>query len=163
MTSDHRTQVDELLADYRRSREQLAVTHRELAAISASATSPDGCVTAVVDAQGVLTELLIADAAYRLRPPQLAEVVVRTTQAAVARAMEKMLHALTPVLPAATDPEALVRGTADLTEDELPPPNRRAPLVDDDEDFDQRDWLSTEAAPPLGAPTQSTPSQRRNR
>lgn len=42
MASDHQAQVDELLADYRRSRERLAAMQKSLAAISESVTSADG-------------------------------------------------------------------------------------------------------------------------
>ncbi|MEV0678290.1 YbaB/EbfC family nucleoid-associated protein [Actinosynnema sp. NPDC050436] len=148
MTTDHRAQVDELLADYRRSRDQLASVQRDLAGITASATSPDGAVTATVGAQGALTDLELTDAAYRLRPAQLAQVVLRTAQEAAARAAERTYRTLSPVLPAGTDPEALVRGTADLRPDEFAPPpvERRRRAVEDDEDFEQRDWLNVETS-----------------
>ncbi|GGP70297.1 hypothetical protein GCM10010185_49160 [Saccharothrix coeruleofusca] len=146
MTTEHRAQVDQLLADYRRGREQLASVQRELAAVSCSADSPDGEVTATVGAHGELTDLVLADHAYRLRPAQLAELVVRTAREAARRAAERTARTLAPVLPSATDPEALVRGTADLRPEEITPPKpaRRAP-VDDDEDFEQRDWLDADA------------------
>ncbi|MFJ6675327.1 YbaB/EbfC family nucleoid-associated protein [Actinosynnema sp. NPDC091369] len=171
MTTDHRAQVDELLADYRRSRDQLASVQRDLARVSGSATSPDGAVTAVVDARGALTDLELADGAYRLRPAQLAELIVRTAREAVARAAEDAYRALSPVLPAGTDPEALLRGTADLRPEELRPeelraeeagparPARRRAAVDDDEDFEQRDWLDADAA---GIPSPG-PTARRTR
>ena len=112
---DHRAQVDELLADYRRSREQLASVQRELAAVSGQASSPDGTVTAVVGGRGELTSLELSDVAYRRhRPEQLAELIVRTVNAAAANAAEGTYQALSAVLPASTDPEALVSGTADL-------------------------------------------------
>ena len=143
MTSDHRAQVEELLADYRRSRDQLASVQRDLAGISATVTSPDGLVTATVNRSGALTELQFADNAYRAyRPAQLAEVVLRTTEAAAAKAAEDTYRTLAPVLPADTDPAALVRGTADLTPEEIAPPappKRRAP---EDDDFALRDsWM----------------------
>ena len=141
MTSDHRAQVEELLADYRRSRDQLASVQRDLAGISATVTSPDGLVTATVNRSGALTELQLADNAYRAyRPAQLAEVVLRTTEAAAAKAAEDTYRTLAPVLPADTDPAALVHGTADLTPDEIAPPPRRPPPEDDD--FALRDsWM----------------------
>ncbi|WP_051772784.1 YbaB/EbfC family nucleoid-associated protein [Saccharothrix sp. NRRL B-16314] len=148
MTTDHRARVDELLADYRRSRDQLASVQRDLAKVSGSATSPDGSVTAVVDAKGALADLVLSDNAYRLRPAQLAELIVRTTRDAAAEAAEGAYRTLSPVLPAGTDPEALLRGTADLRPEEIRPPEppRRRPVVDDDEDFEQRDWLDGDAA-----------------
>ncbi|WNV90651.1 YbaB/EbfC family nucleoid-associated protein [Umezawaea sp. Da 62-37] len=144
MTTDHRAQVEELLADYRRSRDQLASVQRDLAAITVSVTSEDGTVTATVGSGGALTGLRLADNAYRAhRPDRLAELVLRTTEAAVAKAAERTYRTLAPVLPADTDPAALVRGTADLKPEEIapPPPAPRRPVADD-EDFGLRDsWL----------------------
>jgi DNA-binding protein YbaB len=144
VTSDHRAQVEDLLADYRRSRQQLASVQRELAAITGSATSVDGTVTATVGAQGALTRLVIADNAYRAhRPAQLAELIVKTTAAAAAKAAEDTYRTLAPALPAGTDPAALVRGTADLTPEEItPPPPRPKRPPRDEEDFEEREsWL----------------------
>jgi DNA-binding protein YbaB len=150
VTTDHRAQVEELLADYRRGREQLAAVQRGLAAVSGSATSPDGTVTATVGPQGALTGLVLNENAYRRhRPDQLAELVVRTASEAAAKAAESAYRTLAPVLPAATDPAAVLRGTADLRPEEIAPPQVprpvRRPVVDDDEDFEQRDsWLDAE-------------------
>jgi DNA-binding protein YbaB len=148
---DHRAQVEELLADYRRSREQLASVQRELAGVSGRAGSPDGTVTAVVGAGGKLVELQLSELAYRRhRPEQLADLIVRTVAAAAASAAEDTYKALSTVLPASTDPAALVAGTADLQPAEYQPevdlaqqPARRR--VDDDEDNEQREsWLDSE-------------------
>lgn len=139
MTTDHRAEVAELLADYRRSREQLASVHRRLASISESVTSDDGMVTATVDPHGTLTELAIADTAYqRYRPAELARLVVRTTRAAAERATAVAHRALQDVLPADTDPEALLRGRADLRDEEITPPPTAA---DDEPSFEQQSWL----------------------
>jgi DNA-binding protein YbaB len=152
---DHRAQVEELLADYRRSREQLASVQRELAAVSGRASSPDGMVTATVGAGGKLLSLELSELAYRRhRPEQLAELIVRTVGAAAASAAEDTYQTLSAVLPAAADPAALVAGTADLrpaeyavddteTVDLGRQPVRRR--VDDDEDNEQREsWLDSE-------------------
>ena len=152
---DHRAQVEELLADYRRSREQLVSVQRELAAVSGQASSPDGMVTATVGAGGKLTHLELSELAYRRhRPEQLAELIVRTVAAAAATASEETYRTLSAVLPASADPAAVVAGTADLRPDEYAiddtetldlghqPVRRRA---DDDEDNEQREsWLDSE-------------------
>ncbi|WP_091452454.1 YbaB/EbfC family nucleoid-associated protein [Actinokineospora iranica] len=136
--ADHRAQVEDLLADYRRGREQLAEVHHALAAISESATSPCGLVTATVSAQGALTALVLRENVYRVyRPAELAAVIVRTTAAADALAARAAGHAVAPVLPSGTDPEALLRGTADLTAAELVPPRPQA----DEESFENMTWL----------------------
>ncbi len=135
MTADHRTQVDELLADYRRSREQLASVHHRLATVTESATSADGLVTATVGPGGVLTDLVIAENAYRLRPTDLAALIVATTSAAATRAAKVAGDVLAPVLPSDADPVALLRGTADLTPADLMPP---APV---EESYENQTWL----------------------
>ncbi|WP_199439487.1 YbaB/EbfC family nucleoid-associated protein [Umezawaea beigongshangensis] len=150
MTTDHHDQVEELLADYRRSREQLASVQRDLAAASGSATSPDGAVTATVGSHGTLTALVLSDDAYqRHRPQQLADLVLRTAELAAARAADSAHRVLAPVLPSGTDPEALLRGTADLRPEEITPLGT-APLHgsvprEEDEDYEQREsWLDSE-------------------
>ncbi|MBK1788841.1 YbaB/EbfC family nucleoid-associated protein [Prauserella cavernicola] len=138
--TDHRAQVDQLLADYRRSRDQLASVHRELASISESATSEDGLITATVGARGVLTGLVIADEAYeKYRPVELAAQIVKLTGGATVKAFEGAGEVLAPALPSGTDPQALLLGTADLSAEELAPDE-----VPDDEDesFDDRSWLA---------------------
>lgn len=138
MTADHRAQVEDLLADYRRSRDELASVHQRLASISESATSPDGLVTATVGAAGTLTELVIADAAYRQhRPADLAALIVATTAAAADRVAKLAAEAVAPVLPVDTDPAALLRGTADLTPAELVPP----PAAPPDDSFETKSWM----------------------
>ncbi|MEV6714091.1 YbaB/EbfC family nucleoid-associated protein [Lentzea sp. NPDC051208] len=152
---DHRAQVEELLADYRRSREQLASVQRELAAVSGRASSPDGTVQATVGSGGKLVGLELSESAYRRhRPEQLAELIVRTVAAAAANAAEDTYQALSAVLPSATDPAALVAGTADLQPSEYAVDDTETVDLgrqsvrgrrDDDEDNEQREsWLDSE-------------------
>jgi DNA-binding protein YbaB len=141
VAADHRAQVEELLADYRRSRDQLATVHQQLASVSQSATSPDGLVTATVGAAGTLTGLTIAEVAYRqYRPADLAALIVSTTAAAATMVAKLAAEVVAPVLPADTDPEALLRGTADLSPVELVPP---APV---EESYENRTWLKSGGA-----------------
>nr|WP_232328454.1 YbaB/EbfC family nucleoid-associated protein [Kibdelosporangium sp. MJ126-NF4] len=140
MASDHRAQVEELLADYRRSREQLVSMQQTLAAISESVTSPDGTVVATVGGRGMLADLTFSDDAYlRHRPSDLAKLVLRTVAAAVSKASETANRTVSPLLPAQTDPGALLAGTADLTEAELAPP--RPKHAADDDSFEDVSWL----------------------
>ncbi|MEU6643780.1 YbaB/EbfC family nucleoid-associated protein [Saccharomonospora sp. NPDC046836] len=136
--TDHRAQVDQLLADYRRSREQLATMHRDLAAISESASSDDGLITAEVGGRGVLTGLVIADEAYeRYRPAELAAQIVRLTGAATVKAFAGAGEVLAPALPSGTDPQALLLGTADLGAKDI-----AAEVPDVDESFEDQNWLA---------------------
>jgi YbaB/EbfC DNA-binding family protein len=137
--TEHRAQVDELLADYRRSREHLASVHRELASVTASASDPDGLLTATVGPRGTLSGLVISDGAYRrYRPAELAEQIVRATGAATVRALAAAGEVLAPALPSGTDPQALLLGIGDLEPAEIAPPK---PAVDEDS-FEDRNWVT---------------------
>jgi DNA-binding protein YbaB len=155
--TNHRDEVAELLADYRRSREQLASVHRALLSITESASSPDGLITASVDSAGTLSGLVINDDAFRrYRPAELADAVVRATRSAAVKAGERARQALVPVLPPDADPGAVLHGTADLTPDEIGPPPAPEPVApqpvpvarpvrarsDDDESYEQTTWMN---------------------
>jgi hypothetical protein len=139
-----------MLADYRRTREQLAEVHRALLAVKESVTNPDGLVTATVGPRGNLVGLVIADAAYqRYRAAELSQEVVRTVTAAAGRAAVRANDTLRPVLPADSDPAALLAGRADLQPAELvpeppPTPPRPAPRQreDDEDSFEEQTWMN---------------------
>jgi DNA-binding protein YbaB len=136
--ADHSAQVEDLIAGYRRSREQLGAVQRQLVTIQETVTSEDGLVTVTVSSTGTLIGLDIAENAYReLRPTDLAAVIIRTTAEATARVTRRASEVLASVLPSDTDPEALLRGTADLSAEELTPP----PPVEPDETFEDKVWM----------------------
>lgn len=143
--TDHREEVEQLLAEYRRSREQLAGVQQRITTISESASSDDGLITATVGGRGVLTDLTIADGAYeRYRPRELAAQIVRLTGEATAKAFTGASEVLAPALPQGTDPQALLLGTADLGADEITPaeqPRPRVADIDDEESFEDSNWL----------------------
>lgn len=139
MTTNHRDEVAELLAGYRRHREQLASVQRALLAIRESVSSEDGLVTASVDSAGALAALRIEDDAYqRYRPTELADAIVKAARAAAVAAGAQARQALAHVLPADAEPGAVLAGTADLTSDEIAPPTA---VTDEDESFEDRSWL----------------------
>ncbi|TNC20660.1 YbaB/EbfC family nucleoid-associated protein [Amycolatopsis alkalitolerans] len=138
--SEHRAQVEELLADYRRSREQLASLQRELGGVTASESDPGRLVTATVGPRGTLTGLVIAEEAYRrYRPAELAEAIVRATASASVRALTAASEIMAPALPSGTDPQSLLLGTADLDEPELARPARQ-PV--DEESYEDQNWVT---------------------
>ena len=138
--TEHRAQVDELLADYRRSREHLATVQRDLAAISESASDPAGLVTVTVGPRGTLTGLKISDEAYRRYPAsELAQQILTATAAATVRAFAGASEVLAPALPKGTDPQALLLGTADLRADEVTPV-REEESFEDQNWFEEREW-----------------------
>lgn len=141
--ADHRAQVEDLLAGYRRSREQLGAVQRSLAGVRETVTSEDGRVTVTVSSSGTLVDLTIEDDAYRaLRPAELAELIVGTTAAATALATRQASEVLAPVLPADTDPAALLNGTADLSAEELTPAPEPEP-DGPDETFEDKSWMQS--------------------
>jgi DNA-binding protein YbaB len=143
VVADHRAQVDDLIAGYRRSREQLGTVQRRLATVRETVTSEDGMVAVTVSSSGTVVGLEIADGAYRaMRPADLAAVIVRTTAEATARVARVASEVLAPVLPSDTDPDALLRGTADLSATELTPP----PAVEPDETFENKTWMQSGSA-----------------
>jgi hypothetical protein len=148
--ASHSDQVEALLADYRRTREQLAEVHQALLAIKESVTNPDGLITATVGPQGNLLNLVISDAAYqRYRAAELAQQVVRTTAAAASRAAERANATLRPILPADADPAALLAGRADLQPAEIAPEPESPPTPprpsrtarEDDVDYEEQSWM----------------------
>ncbi|MFC4853478.1 YbaB/EbfC family nucleoid-associated protein [Actinophytocola glycyrrhizae] len=141
---DHRAQVEDLLAGYRRSREQLGAVQRSLATVRETVTSDDGHVSVTVSASGTLVDLTISDDAYRvLRPADLAALIVGTTEQATARVTRQAGEVLAPVLPADTDPAALLRGTADLSAEELTPAPQEPPADLPDETFEDKSWMQS--------------------
>lgn len=139
MVADHRAQVEDLIAGYRRSREQLGTVQRELTTVRETVTSEDGLIAVTVSASGALAGLVIAENAYRaLRPADLAALIVRTTAEATARVTRAASEVLAPVLPTDSDPEALLRGTADLSVAELTPVPAAEPP---DETFEDKSWM----------------------
>lgn len=118
--------AEQLLAEYRRSREQLAAVHRALARLTVSESSHDGAITVTVGANGHLVDLDVHEETYRhYRPQRLAETVVALSATAAQRAVAEAARVLEPVLPPGADPVALLAGHADLRPDELAPPDER--------------------------------------
>lgn len=155
--SDYQAQVDELMAEYRRSRDQLAEVHQQLGAIRETVTSPDRTVTATVGPHGGLVDLTLSEDAYRRHAPAaLANLVVQTTADAAGRAAGRAEQALAPVLPADADPAAVLAGRADLSEAEVAPPESAVPAgprpasrrrEDVDDGFEDHSWLQSD---PIG-------------
>ncbi|MPY77460.1 MAG: YbaB/EbfC family DNA-binding protein [Actinophytocola sp.] len=140
--TDHRAQVDELLADYARSRELLATAHQRLAAITATERSADGAIAVTVGSRGTLTGLTLSDDVFHAhRPSELANEILRLASSASQRALAEAADVLAPTLPADVDPKATLLGTADLTPDEVAP--EPTPRDDpEDDDFAATNWLA---------------------
>ncbi|WP_197321318.1 YbaB/EbfC family nucleoid-associated protein [Saccharomonospora sp. NB11] len=136
--TEHRLRVEELVAEYRRSRAQLAEVHQQLARVSATAQSAEGLVTATVGARGQLVDLVLDPEVYtRYRPSELAAHIVRAVNEATAEAFSGAEEVLTPALGRGVDPGAVLSGTADLSDDEL----AEADAGPDDGGFEDHNWI----------------------
>lgn len=134
--TDHSAQVETLLADYRRSREQLNAVRHQLASVRETASSPDGLVTVSAGPHGGLLDLFIAEAAYqRYRPAELSALIVRTTAVAADKAADAAGRVLQPVLPDGAEPSAF------LPQRPVQQPGAATGYDDLDEDLEQRSWL----------------------
>ncbi|MER6998682.1 YbaB/EbfC family nucleoid-associated protein [Streptomyces sp. NPDC000410] len=77
--------LQEIMADFEKTRDTFLEVQRNLTALHASAESPDRTVTATVDARGQLSSLTFRGAAHRDMPgPQLADLIVSTVRRAQA-------------------------------------------------------------------------------
>lgn len=151
MHTDHRAQVEEMLAEYRRSRDQLGTIQQELAGIAETAASEDRTVEVTVDSRGVLNDMRLTDEAYRKHSPsELAALIVRLSGDAAGAASARVRGALEPALPAGADPAAVLDGRADLAParstggevaDGVAVTPRTASEEDSDADGGEHSWL----------------------
>lgn len=118
-----------------RRNETLAAAKEQAVRATGSASSSDGSVRAVVDAGGMLTDLVLAPSAQQMTPRQLAAVVVQVTQQAASVARAAVRNVYTPLQNEGVLREAPVL----LPEVQAPPPAappparpRRAEAQDDD-------------------------------
>ncbi|MFI7119456.1 YbaB/EbfC family nucleoid-associated protein [Amycolatopsis sp. NPDC049868] len=100
MTSSYDERIGDLLADYRRQRDQLSEMQRKLKEISVTATAPGRAVAVTVGAQGEITDLGFPTTAYRrMAPAELATVLLATIADARQRAAAERETVLKPHLP----------------------------------------------------------------
>lgn len=137
-----RDQVDTLMSELHRKTEELRETQARAMAITASATSKDGSVTAHVDSSGALTSLEFSPNAFeRTTPDKLARVVTETVIAAIAKSRTELNEVLAPAQEGPSlDLSELLPGVpslADLIPKPPPVPQAsvsRRPVVDDEDE-----------------------------
>jgi DNA-binding protein YbaB len=137
-----RRQVGSLLDGPGRRAGALRTAQAQVAGVTGRAGSPDGLVTATVDAAGVVTDVRLAPSAFtRSTPDQLARSVVAATRQAAADARRQVETALAPVRAGLPDLPEVFPGAPSLKDLLSPPPARRPPTRHgahhdyDDEDF----------------------------
>ena len=103
-----RAYAGELTAQFEALRRNVGELQRELAALTATAKSPDGYVTATVGARGQLVRLQLDPRIYR-RPDsqQLAASITDTVQKAAAEALERVKEVSQRYAPGADLPATM--------------------------------------------------------
>jgi DNA-binding protein YbaB len=141
-----REQVDSLMSELHRKTAEVREAQARAMAITASATSPDGSVTASVDSAGALTSLEFSPNAFeRTTPDKLARVATETVIAAVAKSRTELNEVLSAAQQGPSiDLSEMLPGVPSLA-DLIPPappvptppaqqqPPRRRPADDDEE------------------------------
>ncbi|MGJ7908809.1 YbaB/EbfC family nucleoid-associated protein [Actinopolyspora sp. H202] len=106
--TDHRAQVEEMIADYRRSSQRLSEVDDELATIEETVGDDRGEVSVTVGSGGALRRVWLAEQVYRTHSPdELGRLIVRLSATATARIAERTDAVLATVLPSGSDPAAL--------------------------------------------------------
>ncbi len=101
MRPEFQAHINELLEKYRAMRDQLGETQARMAAVTATATSPDGLVRVTVGPRGELVDLKLHPHVYRAPDAErLAASILATTREAGVQAQHKMMEILRPTLPA---------------------------------------------------------------
>jgi DNA-binding protein YbaB len=94
-------EIDEMLSQYRQMRDRLGTLQRDIAALSATARSPDGMVTATVGAHGELVGLrLDPQALRRFDETALAAQILATARVAGSAVRERAGETVRGFVPA---------------------------------------------------------------
>ncbi|MDP9644122.1 DNA-binding protein YbaB [Actinopolyspora lacussalsi] len=152
--TDHRAQVEEMIADYRRSSQRLSEVDEELASIEETAGDERGNVSVTVGSGGALRRVWLAEQVYRTHSPdELGRLIVRLSATATARIAERTDAVLATVLPSGSDPAALRADSAasasSVTGVSVPNgsgvadngPRNSAAEPEQDESLEPRSWL----------------------
>ncbi|MFG3165556.1 YbaB/EbfC family nucleoid-associated protein [Streptomyces sp. NPDC048200] len=116
MPSPYDQQIEDLLGEYRRQREQAAETRRRINATTSTATAPRQTVKVTVGAQGEVTAIEFPTGAYRrMAPKELADVLLATIQQARSEALDGVAGVLAGELPPGVTVADLLQGRVDPT------------------------------------------------
>ncbi|MET7941244.1 YbaB/EbfC family nucleoid-associated protein [Streptomyces sp. NPDC005302] len=114
MPSPYDQQIEDLLEQYRRQREEAAETRRRINATTSTATAPRQTVKVTVGAQGEVTAIEFPTGAYRrMAPKELADVLLATLQQARSEALEGAAGVLAGELPPGVTVADLLQGRVD--------------------------------------------------
>ncbi|WP_433657918.1 YbaB/EbfC family nucleoid-associated protein [Nocardia sp. CA-128927] len=116
--ADLRSTLDVIQDDFDREIEELGAVQRKLAAMKVHATTPTSLARVTVNASGVVTEITIADDAYRRSTPrQLTEelnTAIRGAVEAATEARQKVLAPITSIVDGMPDLNEIIPGAPSL-------------------------------------------------
>ncbi|MBY8888869.1 YbaB/EbfC family nucleoid-associated protein [Streptomyces sp. PTM05] len=116
MSSPYDQEIEDLLALYRKQREEAVETRRRINEVTGTATAPRQTVKATVNAQGELTAIEFPTGAYhRMAPKELSEALMTTIRQARANALEAVAELTSLNLPAGVKVTDLLEGKVDAT------------------------------------------------
>lgn len=109
-------QLDALLADYQRQRENAGELQRTLSSVSCSATAPRNTVKVTVGAQGEITELTFPTKAYRrMAPKELSDAILGAAREAKEKVKAEVADLMVAQLPEGAQVRAWLDGTPDVS------------------------------------------------
>ncbi|MEW1773106.1 YbaB/EbfC family nucleoid-associated protein [Streptomyces sp. NPDC086777] len=114
MPSPYDQQIEDLLEQYRRQRDEAARTRRRINETTATVTAPRQTVKVTVGAQGEVTAIEFPTGAYRrMAPKELADVLLTALRQARAEALEGVAGVLAEQLPPGVTVPDLLQGRVD--------------------------------------------------
>ncbi|WP_328931020.1 MULTISPECIES: YbaB/EbfC family nucleoid-associated protein [unclassified Streptomyces] len=114
MPGPYDQQIEDLLDQYRRQRDEAAETRRRINETTSTVTAPRQTVKITVGAQGEVTAIEFPTGAYRrMAPKELADVLLTTLRQARAEALEGVAGVLADRLPPGVTVPDLLQGRVD--------------------------------------------------
>ncbi|MER7645354.1 YbaB/EbfC family nucleoid-associated protein [Streptomyces sp. NPDC126522] len=114
MPGPYDQQIEDLLDQYRRQRDEAAETRRRINETTSTVTAPRQTVKITVGAQGEVTAIEFPTGAYRrMAPKELADVLLTTLRQARAEALERVAGVLADRLPPGVTVPDLLQGRVD--------------------------------------------------
>ncbi|MDI5968691.1 YbaB/EbfC family nucleoid-associated protein [Streptomyces sp. SL13] len=116
MTTPYDQGIEDLMALYRKQRQEAKETRRRINEITGTATAPRQTVKVTVTAQGEVTAIEFPTGAYhRMTPKELSEAMLTTIAQARAAALEQVGELTSLTLPPGVNAADLLQGRADPT------------------------------------------------
>lgn len=114
--SEFEREISELLAQYRKQRDEAAETRQRINAVTATVTSPRRAVKVTVSARGEVTEIDFPTSAFRrMTPKELGDLLESAIAEARAKALEEVDTMNFGRLPGGISASEMIMGRGDVT------------------------------------------------